>query len=328
MDVIMVSCRNKAGFSLLEMALVLVIVGLLLSLSLNLMFNLSKTNRIKRSENKLELVKDALVGFLIKNGHLPYADSNGDGEGDTYNGLVPYHDLGLTRADVSDAYGKLFHYDVTGSPTAQGSLTDTTPQNICHQLGAYMDQINTSTTRISVDGGSNWTQVPFVILASGINKQFDGENNDGDRDYETQNPDIDDIVKWETFAFLYNKLGCGKEFYRLYNRSGANIWVLGGDNYTSCTKIPNGTEAFVQKATKGYLDNACSTSPIFSFSDCELVDFGGGNRDTCVEWNGLSVRDSQCPAYSGSQNPGHGNPHGGGHGNHPGFWPGGNRWPW
>ncbi len=290
---------QKKGFTLIEMALVLIIMGIVLGISFSALHVFTKANKRKETNQKMETLKQAIIGYLLTQNRLPFADTDNPADGeensDKYQGKIPYKTLGLTKADASDANGQIFHYDVTGSPSAQGSLTDTTPQNICHQLGAYMDQINTSTTRISVDSGSNWTQVPFVILASGINKQFDGENNDGDRDYETQNPDIDDIVKWETFAFLYNKLGCGKEFYRLYNRSGIDIWVLGGDNYTSCTKIPNGTGAFVQKATKGYLDNACSSSPIFSFSDCEQADFGVGNRDTCVEWNGLSVRDFQCP---------------------------------
>ncbi len=274
------------------MALVLVIVGILLTLSLTLMLNLSKTNRLKKTQNRLETVRDALVGYMLSHGRLPYADANSDGIEDSgqYVGKVPYVSLGLTKAESSDAYGQVFDYDVEGSPAINGSLTDTTSQNICHQLGAYIDGVTTATTRVTLDGGKSFANVAFVILAKGNNKQYEGENSDGDRDYESQNPNSDDLIKWEGFILLYNKLGCGKEFYRLLNNSSKDIYVLGGD-YSSCTKISNNKEAFIQKGAYGYSNNTC-TNQIFSFSDCEQADFGSSaNRDTKVEWDGVSVTD-------------------------------------
>ncbi len=282
---------RRSGFTLIEMALVLIIIGIVLGVSFSALHVFTKVNREKDTFQKMEQVKQALIGYLLKNGHLPYADSDGDGKDDdhTYTGKLPYIDLGLTKADASDAYRRVFDYDVAGSTTSQGKLADTSSQNICHQLGAYMDGTNTSTTRITLDGGTNWTEVPFVLLAPGNNKQYEGENNDGDRDYEAQNSSSDDVVVWESFTYLYNKLGCGKEFYKLLNSSGSNIWVSGG-SYTGCIKIQKGEVAYIQKDTIGYRDNSCS-SQIFSFSDCEQADFGGGDRDTEVAWDGSDVND-------------------------------------
>ena len=290
--------KRKNGFSLIEMALVLIIVGIVLGVSVKFLNMLTKINQTKATRQKMETVKEALIGYLLKNGHLPYADSDSNGDGqadtDTYKGKLPYADLGLTRADASDAYGRVFDYDVAGDTTGQGKLTDTdiTSQNLCHQLGAYVDGVNTSPPRITLDGGTNWTRVPFILLAPGNNKQYEGDNADANRNYEAQNPNSDDIVIWESFTYLYNKLGCGKEFYELLNNSLGNqsIWVLGG-SYSTCTEIKNGENAYIQKNTRAYSDNSCSTE-IFDFSDCEQADFGpGGNRNTIVEWNGMQVED-------------------------------------
>ncbi|MBW2039781.1 MAG: type II secretion system protein [Deltaproteobacteria bacterium] len=289
--------KKQAGLTLIEMALALVIIGLLLGVSFTLIDAVSKANRNKKTKNNLEITKDALIGYLLSQGRLPYAanDVNGNEDNTTpsYTGKVPYRTIGLPKTSASDAYGQVFSYDVTGSTLTNAKLTDTTYQNVCHQLQALIDGTNPATARVTLDG-TNYTGVAFVLLAPGNNKQYEGENNDGDRDYRSQDPNSDDVVIWETFANLYAKLDCGQEYYIVHNGSISSIWVKGG-KYTGCTEIAAAAFCYLKKDTEAYSNETnCnnSSSKLFDFSDCESADFGvGGDRDTKVRWNGFTVVD-------------------------------------
>jgi len=286
----------KKGFTLIELAITLVILSILLGLSLGLINTLSKTNRVKKTQNHLEVTEQELKGYFLSQKRFPFADNSSDGSEDTdqYVGKLPYVTLNVPKNDVSDAYGYIFDYDITGSITTNGKLTDTTPQNICHQLHAFIDGISTATTRISLDGGSTFTPVAFVLLSPGNNKQYEGENNDGDRDYEASNVNSDDIIVWMSFSEVYAYLGCGNEFYTVSNGGASSIYVKGG-KYIGCTEIVPGDKCYIQRQTTAYDDSSC-TNAIFDFDTCESVDFSEtapqGNRNTKLVWNGISLLDN------------------------------------
>jgi len=294
--------KNK-GFTLIEISLALVIISVLLGLSITLMKNLSRNNRYKAIKNRVENVRETIIGYVLEKGRFPFADIDNDGKEDPnyYTGKVPYKTLGLSKVEVSDSYGFMIDYDVAGGTGIQGSLANTSFRNICHQLGAYIDHNNTSPVLVTLDGGNSWIEVPFILMVRGIDKVYDSGNNDGDRRYyfyyNALGSAIDDIIVWDNFAELYNKLGCGKEFYTLYNQGPNSIWVIGG-SYIGCEEISSGNEAYISKntyggRTNGECNNCISSSscPI-SFLKCQETHFVGGNRDTVVIWNGISVLDN------------------------------------
>lgn len=291
------ACPKQKGFALLEMALALVVLGILLGLVFTLMGSVSKTNREKKTLKRMERVEEALMGYLLTHGRLPYADADNDGEeegdelgeSEAYAGKFPYATLGLTRAEASDAYGRVFDYDVSGDLASNARLTDTTPYNICHQLGAYIHATSTATTHITVDQGGSFSPVAFVLLAPGHNREYEGENQDGDRDYEAQNPKSDDLLRWRDFSSLYKAKGCGGEFYTVVNNNGT-FYVLGGA-YSSCTSISPGEKAYISQETIAYGDGGCSAQS-FNFASCEGIDFGTtGDRDTLLQWTALGLSD-------------------------------------
>lgn len=100
------------GFTLVEIAVVLVIVGLLVG---GLLIPLSvqwDQNRINITQQRLEEIKKALLGFLVVNNRLPCPDLNENGlESTTCNneGNIPWRVLGVGRYD---AWGNPFHYQV------------------------------------------------------------------------------------------------------------------------------------------------------------------------------------------------------------------------
>jgi len=110
-------CLKQRGLTLVELALVLVIVGLAAGGGLLVMTTQMEQNRIKETQRALALAKEALIGFAQIHGRLPCpvnATSNGqvpssfnplDGNcpgvnpvGDVYIGYLPASTLGLSSA--------------------------------------------------------------------------------------------------------------------------------------------------------------------------------------------------------------------------------------
>lgn len=112
--------RRTAGFSLVELTIVLVIVALLSGgLLLNLSGQQSQAQN-KEAQQQLDLVRDALLGFAMSNGRLPCpanpglatdsgggreawtctpADCSGDRTCTLEHGTIPWLALGLKEGD-------------------------------------------------------------------------------------------------------------------------------------------------------------------------------------------------------------------------------------
>lgn len=128
-----VAGRVMGGFTLIEMAIVLVIVGLLLgSLLMPLSAQMENQRRETTAAGVAE-VGEALQGFAVVYRRLPCPDTNGDGleNGPTCSnteGDVPWATLGVGR---SDAWGHRLRYRannnfvtaVPNPPDTAGSLS-------------------------------------------------------------------------------------------------------------------------------------------------------------------------------------------------------------
>ncbi len=128
------------GFSLPELAIVLVVVGLLLGGMLMPLATQIDLRRTAKTRSTLHQVRDALQGFAIANGRLPCPAAAGTtgieaGAGPcplnargVADGFVPGVTLGFSPCDsqgyVLDAWGSRLRYAVTSAPTAApGSFT-------------------------------------------------------------------------------------------------------------------------------------------------------------------------------------------------------------
>lgn len=117
---------HAAGFTLAEMAIVLVVVGLLLTSVLSTVSTQIEARNIGETQTRLNQIKDALIGFAQANGRLPCAADGTLVTGAAGAGLeeitgnvcktpatryavLPWATLGVSETDV---WGRRFSYDV------------------------------------------------------------------------------------------------------------------------------------------------------------------------------------------------------------------------
>lgn len=102
--------RAQQGFSLLELALVLAILGVVGGLSVPLLQTQIHRNKTIRTEEHQEIVMTALGHYVARTGQLPCpaADSNGVAlktcVGERAIGYIPYKTLGVAEATAVDGY--------------------------------------------------------------------------------------------------------------------------------------------------------------------------------------------------------------------------------
>lgn len=120
--------NHFSGFTLIEMAIVLVIIGLLVSAFLSPISTQRDIRNRASTQKQLLEIKAALFGYAVVNGHLPCPDTKSlpDGEesrsGNTCSsdsGVLPWNSLGLSRTDAWDHY---FTYRVDSTFSASNPL--------------------------------------------------------------------------------------------------------------------------------------------------------------------------------------------------------------
>lgn len=206
----------QQGFTLVELAIVLIIVGLLLTAFLTpLTAQLSLKNN-NETRVKLSEVKEALIGYALSHyavdgkPYLPCPDTDGDG-GENRSGFnctnavgtLPFRDLGVSAID---SWNNRFIYRVTQSfaSSAVGfTLGSTGNVNVLNAAGGNVVAINVPAIVISL--GENGAALPVVGL-----DQI--ENIDNDTDYVSKdfasnsaNP-YDDLLVWISTSVLMNRM--------------------------------------------------------------------------------------------------------------------------
>lgn len=232
--------KKRNGFTLAELAVVLVIVGLLLG---GLMVPLSAQTDIRyrtETDKALADIREALIGYAIINGRLPCPASGGIASGTanaglesttgtgtalactSASGVLPWATLGLPEAD---AWNNRYTYRVTlnfarGIPQTTFGCTPTAdPTNAAFALCTIGDiSILTAATGGTSIGGS----IPALVVSHGKNgygawntsgSQNDysaavadeQDNIDGDTNF-VSNTSIDDQLIWVSPNLLMNRM--------------------------------------------------------------------------------------------------------------------------
>jgi prepilin-type N-terminal cleavage/methylation domain-containing protein len=117
---------KKGGFTLLELAIVLAVLGLLLGGGSLLLQPMLDNNRRNETKARLKVIEDALTVYAAQNFDLPCPSNPALGPSSASNGAegsscssvmefggVPWRAMGLSEADVLDGWGRRISYAVT-----------------------------------------------------------------------------------------------------------------------------------------------------------------------------------------------------------------------
>ena len=180
----------QSGFSLVEMAVVLMILGLLLGGVLAAVGDSTNSIRISNTQAELKQIEEALYGYAQANGYLPcpatessggYANPPTGNNCTRDHGFVPVATLGLNgsvNADglLLDAWQNPYRYSV--SPAGGGSyyFTSASGMGILYSNASTL-LVSTDTTMLRVCNSSNCSSatdiiadtVPAVVMSMGAN---------------------------------------------------------------------------------------------------------------------------------------------------------------
>lgn len=227
--------HSTAGFSLVEMAIVLIVLALLASgmmLSLSTQQDIQRTNEVRR---QLADIREALLGYTVVNGRLPPpADptkANNDpsagliDEGRT-SGVIPWVTLGLPE---TDPWGQRFTYRLRVE-FSDGIALNTTPPCSLSPAPMQSSFALCSVGNITVTDGTVTiaSGVPAIIVSHGKNGlggyRSDGtqvagsagdelENANGDANFVSRvhSSTFDDEVIWiPLFNLMSRMLAAGR----------------------------------------------------------------------------------------------------------------------
>lgn len=205
-----VAAKAQTGFSLVEIAIVLLVLGLLAG-SVMIPLNAQVERRYYRETARtLNDVRDALLGYTVVNRRLPCPDTDGDGTENASAGActnaqgnLPWATIGI---GTDDAWGQPFLYRVTpafANPSAIISLASSPDMRICQSAGCTTTP---NVVAVVISGGKNQGN------CSGLCPD-DLENRDNDVTFVSRIPsepgggnEFDDVLVWVTSANLFSRM--------------------------------------------------------------------------------------------------------------------------
>lgn len=178
--------RRQQGFSLVELAMVLLVVGLLAALFLPATSTMMDNNRRNETRTKLEALEAAMTRFVMTNQRLPCPADGSLGPGDANqglelaaggactpaaltNGVVPWRTLAISQTDVIDAWGNLVTYRVWGGTGVANPLTLANGMDMsdCDPAGAGLTNVGACRAD-NTTSPLNWLTVDSSANARGF----------------------------------------------------------------------------------------------------------------------------------------------------------------
>jgi len=140
--------NTERGFSLVELSIVLIVLGIIISIGFKLLPNLVSRAEATKNTAALQRAQDALIGYAATHHRLPCPDDNNppDGIGNPGTGpntcavavgYLPYLQLGLTNGQ--DAYKRVLRYGVTTDYTTASTRGNDGNADLAYAWGSSAD---------------------------------------------------------------------------------------------------------------------------------------------------------------------------------------------
>ncbi len=233
---------NCKGFTLIEIAIVLIIIGILLAGGIPIFRATLEQKKRNETIAYIEEAKEAIKSYVKIYGRFPYADSDGDGKEDigSRSGNLPYVTL---RIKPVDSYSRHLKYEVNRSLTKDRFNTC---RSIKNGISGYPKVVDS-------DAGKDAFSVAAVILSAGkmdadrdgspfdkLQKDgFQGDNTDGRPNYIRYPPtdDFDDILRYISPYEIYGQI-CEFVSLAVNNSSALPVYVFNATEMTDLGKVP------------------------------------------------------------------------------------------
>ena len=211
----------ERGFTLVEMAIVLVVVGLLVAAFLAPLSAQIDQKNNSETRRLMDDAKEALMGYAITNKHLPCPDTNNDGIEDFVGANCTSNDGNLPWATLSlpnlDSWEQPLIYHVSTnfavrSPSVTFGLGTNGNLRVCTQAtcNPASTRLTTSAIAVIVSRGKNIGVCPLPSLPACADER---ENDNGNNDFVSHEPtavgtanEYDDLVVWLSSNVLLNRM--------------------------------------------------------------------------------------------------------------------------
>lgn len=268
--------RNNNALTLVEVAIVLVILGLLIGLGASLIGPLTKRAKLNDTQERLNANVESIISWSAGNKRLPNTS-----------------EFASIIRNPNDAWGKPFYYVVDDDLI---QLPSGTEHKICNRkttritIRIYQDATNYKDIQnvafLIVSGGSNYNNQTIGTQQINNNTTIiiqypDAPNIDYFLTDINRQELYDDIVKWITLDELRIKVGCQGAQLRILNNElpygyvgssyNATIYAEGGVTFSSGGKY--------RWCREGNLPSGLIANPSTISTDC-LNDINWGQSDS------------------------------------------------
>jgi len=280
--------RREAGFTLVELAIVLVIVGLMVGLGAGLMGPLTKRAKLYETKETINAAVESLISYGASNNDLP--DTSG---------------FSAAVRNANDVWGRTLSYIVDGDlrNSSLGGICERSSTrltvSICSDAACSSPDARTNIAFIVLSSGENTNNqtrgTQAVTSTTNVNVYAAEVNVDNYTTDMNRTEPYDDIVKWISLNELRTKAGCTGPQIRILNNElpsainlnpyNADVYADGGvtfpDSSGDTDSQPDYEWCWQQDPVKGFPTGVTFTcdGTISSSPTCSL---GAGNWNQCT----------------------------------------------